>query len=258
MSLLTISILKMYGKPIFISALMLLSLFCRGQHVEYDFGIGSGLFHYVSDNNDKLEPFYSMINTTFAQGYPPNTYANNPKGEKSGFSFQVSAGLKKITKHNFVLGLDLEFESLQSKKKFDYVYDAIYDTLYDATGQCTLRNKYFTLSPYFGKRIIISKIYLDITAGFELALNFFNPHENDNAVITSTHQIVLADIISRQSSGFRPFDTRARLRAQFGYKKFGVSLGYSLGLTNMDGTGQPNHCHTSYLYTGIFYTIGKK
>jgi hypothetical protein len=68
---------------------------CFGQHVEYNFGAGSGFFHYASDKSDKIEPYFSMLNIAVDSIYRTKPYANNPRGEKSGFSFQFFADLKK-------------------------------------------------------------------------------------------------------------------------------------------------------------------
>ena len=89
----------MHSKFNFVFAFLLLHIFCFGQHVEYNFGAGTGLFHYDSDKSDKTEPFYSMLNRFI------NSYANDPKGEKSGFSFQFFTVIKKVTKHNLVSGI---------------------------------------------------------------------------------------------------------------------------------------------------------
>lgn len=239
----------MHSKFNFVFAFLLLHIFCFGQHVEYNFGAGTGLFHYDSDKSDKTEPFYSMLNRFI------NSYANDPKGEKSGFSFQFFTVIKKVTKHNLVWGIDAEFQSLQSKKELLYVFS---DTMYNANGQCKLISKYLDLFPYVGKRIIIKKMYLDIMGGFELASDLFKFREIDKVVLTSTQQVVQADIIAHNIPGSWSYDGRFRLQSLLGYNQWGLSLGYSWGLSNMDGQNQPNKSYTRYAYVGIVYTLKHK
>lgn len=235
--------------------LLLFSTQSRSQHVEYNFGIGSGLFQYSSDKMGRMEPYYSMINVLFDPGYPENPYANNPLGNRSGLSFQFYEAVKKVTKRNFLWGLTLELQSLQSRKQIRNAFDVVHDTLFAATGHSKLRNTYIDLFPHFGHRIILKKIYLDITGGLELAMNFFGGHEKASAEIISTHQLLTADFSSRSSPVFVPFDGRIRLHSLLGYHQWGVTLGYSWGLINIDGSGSGNSSHSRYASLGIVYTL---
>lgn len=242
----------MYHKPYIVLISLLFSNLCRGQHVEYNFGAGSGLYHYVSDKIDRIEPFYSMLNVAVGTMYPIKPYVNDPLGDKSGFSFQFYGVVKKVTKHNYIWGLDVEFQSLQSKKRLLYVFG---DSIENASGQCKLRYNYIDLFPFFGRRIILKKIYVDIFGGFELAMNLFQAHEKAKAEIISTHQIVSTNFSSRSSLIHLPWDARFRLQSLLGYKQWCVLLGYAWGLSNMDGQGRPNHSSSRYTSLGILYTL---
>jgi hypothetical protein len=85
-------------------------------------------------------------------------------------------------------------------------------------------------------------------------MNLFHLHEIEEVIVTSTHQVIHADI----TSAGQGFDDRFRLQSLLGYKYFGVSLGYEWGLTNLDGQNRPNKCHSRYANIGILYGISNK
>lgn len=76
---------------------LLIEVVSYAQHTEYSFTIGTGFYHYAT--NDYMDPYYSMINTILlpSPGFQPyhSTYANNPYGNKSGFSYTLSVGKKR-------------------------------------------------------------------------------------------------------------------------------------------------------------------
>jgi hypothetical protein len=236
--------------------IVLFSGHCFAQHVEYNFGAGSGLYHYLSDKSHRMSLSYSFLNTSLGYRGPQISYMNDPNGEKSGFSFQFFAGVKKVTIHNLLWGIDVEFQSLQSKKNILYVF--AYDSSYASTGHCSLTNRYIDLFPYIGKRILIKNMYFDITGGIELAMGFFNSQQFDHAVINSTGQILQADI-KLKGYGHNAMDGRFRLQSLTRFDKhWGILLGYAWGLTNLDGQNDPNHSHSRYASIGINYVLQKK
>ena len=195
------------------------------QHTEYNFAIGSGFYHY--EENIAIEPYYSMLNTTFDPAtisrlrltHP--TYANNPFGNRSGFSYQISFNKKRITKHNFLWNFNLEYESVQCKKNVDWIYDPSL-TFLPASGECTLRNNFIAGSYFFGRRTFIKKYYWDIMGGVGFGYNFFNAHEKANAIVSSTNELVACDFKSKDFGGQWPSDFKFQLHSELGYKNWGI------------------------------------
>jgi hypothetical protein len=222
----------------------------RAQHTEYSISGGIGLFHYIT--KEKQEPFYSMINMTHA----PN-YANVPYGNKNGLSYQFSVELKKITRHPFLWGIGLEYEDVKSRKDINWVYGP-YNELHAAKGNVSLSNYFLALQPYIGYRFKCSKFYLDAIAGIDLAITVSAAYQHGVAIVDSTQQQIHFDIKSHSYEGWDPFQTRARFQTEFGYKKWGLYLGYSWGFYKgklVTFGGKPLYSFSRYFRAGIFYRL---
>ena len=101
---------------VIISFLILTNI--SGQNMEYGCSLNSGLFSYSGQ---------SSVGTSFINIYD-NTktgYTNNPYGSKSGLSYGLSFNIKRITKINFIYGLDIGLESLRSRVSINEVFGYI-------------------------------------------------------------------------------------------------------------------------------------
>lgn len=224
------------------------------QHTEYSIMGGTGLFHYKTAN--AKEPYYSTIVLTNAS---KSNYANNPYGDKNGYSYQLSFELKKVTRSKIIWGSGLEFESVQSKKNINWVLGPSYsENFREAQGHCTLENKFLSVSSYIGYRFNLQKFYWDMMVGPDIAIGISPVHQQGMAIITSSGEAVYVDQKSHATAGYDPFEMRARLQSEIGYKKWGLYLGYSWGfykghLATMGGT--PLYSFSRYFRAGILYRL---
>ena len=235
--------------------LFLLSLACpiNAQHLEYAFMAGGGLFHY--NTKKATEPYFSTINLSSLSS--TGNYANNPYGNKNGQTFQLSFQLKKVTRRKLLWGALIEYESVESKKKINWVFGPSSYNFREATGNYSMKNKLLVISPYIGYRFQISKSYLDITGGIDITDGISAVHEQGSATIITTDDIIEVNKDSKAKNyGF--FETRARFQGDFGYKKWGLYFGYSCGfyegkLATFGGT--PLYSFSRYFRGGIFYRL---
>ncbi|MBS1641296.1 MAG: hypothetical protein JST94_11710 [Bacteroidetes bacterium] len=243
-----------------IIAMFFLKCLYSQKHSEYNIAVGTGLFKYAGTDNTYIEPYYSSVNTnSVAITAGGKGYANNPHGNKAGFSYFILVGMKKITKRNFLWRYSISYESVESKKSINWLYDGFsyYKTL---GGECLLRNQFITLSPNYGYRFTNKKnvnVYCDITGGLDIAMNFFNAHEKTYA-ITATNNTVTNDDLSRTNGGFHPLDVRANLQAEIGYNRWGIIVDYTWGFftginTTIGSTPEVNN--SRFLKFGLSYQL---
>lgn len=220
---------------------------CFAQHTEYSVIVSSGLSHFATKSIG--EPYYSMINIDYIHQQLKKTYDNYPFGEKNGFSYQFMIGLKRVTRHRNLWGIDFGYQSFQSKKNLHWaLYANDYkDTIYPADGKCSLRNNYLALNPYFGHRFVLGRSCLDITGGVNLETGVFPAHEMGSAVITSLDQRFSCDIRSKDGGGQIAFEISAKLQALWKLKKWGVGLNYLYGFNQGDQVVIGGNLSTSYL-----------
>lgn len=231
------------------------------QKTEYIGSLGSGLFHYRYKYSapEVKEPFYSMLNVNKNGPVGKNgAYANNPRGDKSGFSYYVSVGLKKVTRKNLLFGFHVDFSSRQSKKDLNWVFEP-YISNSPAHGSTSLRNSMFGVSPYLGKRIWnkVHTHYLDLTTGLGV-LRSYSAHEQSKATITSTGEQFKADLVDSYQSGYdNAIEFHWNLKAQYGFNQWGISVAYSLGLTKLGGNNYSGS-YSRFLQAGLFFRLNKE
>ncbi len=194
--------------------------FCQGQKLEYSVQLGSGLFSFGGKSSTNT----SFLNISDQSNI--SNYTNNPYGQKSGFSFSISSQIQKLTLTKKIFGLQIGYESLTSKVTLIYYPggDFIYSPPINC-GQTYLMNHFINLFPYFGQRFVIKSIDLDLTGGADFGF-CTESEENGSALINNTKY---TSNVSRDKPSL-DFRLRAGLTAY--YKKTGLSIGYSYGLTN--------------------------
>jgi len=89
-------------------------------------------------------------------------YTNNPYGSDVGLSYGLSLNIKRITRCNFIFGLDIGYEDLRSKILIDQIDGFNGSSTYqnNATGQTYLNNYFLNLYPFVGYRLISHKVFL--------------------------------------------------------------------------------------------------
>lgn len=203
-----------------------------GQTTEYSVQLGSGFFSFRGNSASSIYTY-----SKFSNGVS-YWYENNPYGQYSAFSYSVGFQVQRITKWHFIYGLQADYESLSSRTKIKNIvlYDhnpnsmAVYlpDSLVNADSHAILTNKYFTLHPFLGIRMkIIKGIKTDLTLGTDFAFCT----SSEEHVTVNTSQGIYNSKINRDKPHL---DTRLRVDLTNYYKHFGLTVGYSYGLTNYE------------------------
>jgi hypothetical protein len=173
----------------------------------------------------------------------------NPHSKKPSFfcSFELSG--QRVTKNNHLYGIGLAFEALKSTIDIDSaVENAFFYYKYDATGKSTLKNSFITVSPYIGHRLTAGKVLIDLTGGLDLAFSF-KGHITGEAVSVDKNYDMSVDYKTKAVVDIRP-----RLQAKIQYKKAGLLLGYSLGLTEYKNERKTNS-YSNIIRLGLSYQL---
>lgn len=220
--------------------------FC--QKTEFSLNVYSGLFSYKGNGSASK----SIINYGI---YTPTPYTSNVYGNKSSFPISLEAQVIRITKSNFLYGSGLSYDLLKSKIK---ITKALFGPevvlinqsyLYDADGNTKLKNIYFNVNPFIGKRFSKNKMTLDLFGGFDFAICLKSVEEG-NATITSTKDVVSTNV----KKPYPSIDFRPRIQFKAAYKRTGIIIGYSLGLTNYQSQ-TVSKTYANFLRMGFSYII---
>ena len=226
-----------------ITALLILTI-AHGQITEYRISLNSGLFSFTG--------LSASATSSIIPGDQLNlSYTNNPYGSKSGLCYGLSGNIQRVTKQNFILGLDLGYEVLRSKVIINQIDGSTVESIYPATGKTFLNNNFLNTNPFFGYRIVSKPIVLDITAGIDYAY-CLNANEAGHATDSNGRKYET----SRERKTIKS-EVRPRIQISTNYKEFGLYLGYSYGLTNyMSGYwGGTWESYARLLRFGLTYQI---
>jgi hypothetical protein len=224
--------------------LFLTGHFCFGQQRQISFHLNSGLFSYGGSSASET----SFINISDVSNI--SSYTNNPYGKNSSFSYGLGVQLQQLTRKNFIYGLQLSYESLSSKLTIDNAYGEITWSVED--GQTILTTDFINLFPSIGQRVnLFKKVDTDFLLGFDLGIGI-SSKEHYNLTTSQGDQIS-----GTNEKEEPPIDFRPRLDVVNYYKNFGLSIGYSYGLTNYqsDLIGADKEVYARYLRFGICYRL---
>jgi len=217
-----------------------------GQKTELKISLNSGLYSFAGQSAESS----SFINSSDQTN---SGYTNNPYGSQSGLCYGLSGNVKRVTKRNFIFGLDLGYEMLKSKVSINRISGFTGTSTYenDASGQTFLNSNFINLNPFLGYRISTKLINIDITGGFDIGY-ILKTHENGNA--TAINGTKYTTSIDRKTI---KWDIRPRVQISVDYKKTGLYLGYSFGLSNyMSGyIGGTFEAYSRIFRFGITYQI---
>lgn len=231
-------------RNIIIVILLFSGQLCFGQSKQISFLASSGLFSFGGESASST----SFINISDV-GNMPN-YTNNPYGSNSSFSYGVGFQLQKLTSNNFIYGLQLSYESLSSKLAIDNAYGEI--TWGVKNGKTILTNKFINLFPSIGQRIkIFNGFDSDLLFGFDFGIGL-SSKEKYSVTSNQGHEISGTNEREIPKIDFRP-----RIEFINYYKNFGLSIGYSYGLTNYQGglDGGDRVARARYLRFGLNYRL---
>ncbi|MBO0358834.1 hypothetical protein J0X19_12830 [Hymenobacter sp. BT186] len=215
---------------------------CYGQKTEYSGHLNSGGFAYrgsgAAASSVVLVPDI----------YPAKPYTNNPYGKNLGFSYGLVGQIQRVTPKRSLFGVQAGYEVLRSQVDITEILAFRLQT--PASGHTTLANKTITMHPFFGRRLAHQVIDFDLTAGPEFGFVLSGREEID---ATALGEKFNADNTRVESY----LDFRARLNAAAYYKHFGITAGYSRGLTNNYGNsiGIDGEAYSQFFRLGLAYRL---
>ena len=217
------------------------SIYSFSQKTEFNINIYSGLFYYRGSGATSI----SQIENGFKY------YTTDVYGKKSAFSVSYEGQVIKRTKKDFLFGIGLSYDFLNSNVIINkVVYNGDYlNHIYDAHGNTKLKNTYINVNPFVGKRLIKNKITFDLLAGVDLGF-CLTSNEKGSAITTISKIEYSAD-----NKRDKPeIDFRPRVQIKAGYRRGGIILGYSLGLTNYQ-TLENTKAYSNFFRAGISYKL---
>ena len=217
-----------------------------GQKTEFRLSLNSGLFSFAGQSPEST----SFINFSDKTS---SGHTNNPYGSKNGLCYGLSGNIKRVSKQNFILGLDLGYETLRSKVSINQIseYTGTSTYQYDASGQTFLNSNFININPFWGYKTSAKQINFNITGGLDFGYNL-SVDENGNA--TAINGTKYETSIDRKTI---KWDIRPRMQISADYKKIGLYVGYSFGLSNYkrEYLGGINEAYSRIIRFGMTYKI---
>ncbi|WP_264537123.1 hypothetical protein [Flavobacterium sp. N1736] len=216
------------------------------QKTELRVSLDSGLSSFTGKSAESSS--FLNVNSQFNSGY-----TNNPYGSKNVLTYGVSVNLKRVTKVNLIYGIGFGYENTGSKTSISSVsgYDGENHFSDPASGKTIVSINTINANPFIGYRFNANKLPIDLVAGFDFA-NILNTKECGDATVSNGNNYTTSLDRKTISTDFRP-----RIQISTDYKKFGVYLGYSFGLSNYkEGyNGGTNEAYSKILRFGITYLV---
>jgi hypothetical protein len=233
-------------KTLLTSIMLLFFTALFGQKTEFKVQLNSGLFSFAGASAVSV----SAIN---ASNLPNFNYTNNPYGSKPGLCYGLSATITRVTKKEFLLGIDVGYEVLRSKVLIDRINGVSPASNFPvpATGQTYLNFNFLNLYPHIGQRFIIEKIAIDITGGFDFSRSFKAKEQGHATISDGT---VFTTSRDRTTTNM---DVRPRIQLAATYNRIGIYVGYAQGFLNyLSGSvGGTNDAHSRLIRFGLAYQI---
>jgi len=215
------------------------------QKDEFQIQINSGLFSFKGKSSSKTSSI--SFNENFNKGYTLNPY-----GSQFGLCFGFSGNIKRVSKRNFLTGIDLGIEILRSKIEINEIYiSGNSNQDYEAKGSTNINFAFLNLNPYLGYRANIDKLPIDFTIGFDLGYCLAAKEQGSATASTGNKYTANAD---RKLIGL---DFRPSMKISTRYNKFGIYIGFSKGLVNYQSglMGVNNESYAQLFRFGLTYLL---
>ncbi len=207
---------------IFLIVYILLSINVIGQSTEFSFHLNTGLFSFRGSESGN-----STIYTAASDFGAYST--SSPFGKQSGLSYSLGFNAQRITDSNFIFGIRSSYESLSSRIDVDKVINITSQeseswNAYDS--KTILTSEFINIFPFVGKRVnVINGVDSDLIFGVDIgACLSIKEHATINANQKSYN--------TTKSFLKEKWDYRLHFEIINYYKRVGLSIGYSYGLTN--------------------------
>jgi hypothetical protein len=206
--------------------------------------LNSGFFHFVGSGVDQT----SHIN----QADPPgHNYTNNPYGSKDGLCYGLGVNLQRVTPFYFVYGLNLNWESLQSKAALEYKDN----NQVSWSGRTFLRSNFLTITPHLGFKVPCKTFEIEASVGIDFAIPVFQAKERGKAT-SSDGQIVRTNLERSRSL----LDLRSSFQLAAYFNRYGLRVGQAIGkfnyLSGYAGAGT-EEIFSRHLKIGLQYRLSK-
>lgn len=219
--------------------------FCHGQKIEKIIALNSGLFSFYGKSAESTSSInYNEISL--------DGYTNNPYGTGRDLCIGLSVMIKKVTSKNFLFGIDLGYEKLQSSVRITQISlsSANMNRSIATHGKSRFKFNSINVFPFLGYRISNAKMKTDLSLGMEMGYLISAKDVGYASGFLEVYRI------SHERSTIN-FDIRPRVQFTLNYKNFGFYTGYSLGLANfmsgyIDGV---NDCYSNIIRFGVAYKI---
>jgi len=214
-----------------------------GQHTEISAHLTSGGMKYHGASATRR----SGINVPDLAG--ERAYTNNPYGRQLAWSYGLAGQVQHVGARHSLVGVQAGYEVLRSRVQITVINT---DTPPIAvTGHTTLSNQFINLHPFFGHRFTLKALDLDVTAGPEVG---FLRGSREQGEASGYGASFVTDAERNHSN----LDVRARVNVAVYYKRTGVSVGYSAGVSNYRTgyLGSPdNEAYSQVFRIGLAYRI---
>lgn len=218
-----------------------------GQKNELSIQINSGITFLLGGEHTSL-----ILRNEFSGD---RFYTNDPYGFHGAISYGLSGQFQRITKSNYILGMQVGVERLRSKVFIDQVQIAGNSfpdpDLVEAEGQTYLNLNYLNFYPHIGRGFSLGNVDLQINAGIDLGVGLGAREDGEATTINGTK--VNTDIERSQPD----LDVRLRGVVAAYYRKYGMFLGYSSGLTNYQAgfIGTNEEVYARFFRLGLSYRL---
>jgi hypothetical protein len=242
-------------RKVLLLVIIILANKVNGQKIELNIQAYGGLFHY-SGGTTSAE---SAINLASING---QNSSNNPFGSNNAYSYGFGAQATVVKKSGLLYGLKAGYEVLRSSLNINGLYfnyynyepgTAVYDinrvNQIDANGQTILTNNQIVINPFVGYRIKIKKIKIDLMAGLDFGFNLMGV-ETDQAIDVTGKSYITSFKINNI-----PADIRIKFGTALSYRRYGLTTGFSQGLTNLNRNVANNSANSEFLQLGISYKL---
>lgn len=214
------------------------------QKHQFSVHLNSGFFSFGGASASAT----SFLNVSDVSSIP--SYTNNPYGTKSGFSYGAGIQYQRISREEIIYGIQLGYESLSSRIDLDHAAGEFMWNVDD--GKTILANTFVNVFPSLGKRINAGgNIDIDVLLGCDFGFGLASVEQYS---VTNDQGLEMSGDYDRDipTVDFRP---RVEMINYFG--NFGVSIGYSLGLTNYQAglDGADREARSRYLRLGLSYRL---
>ncbi|WP_426490746.1 hypothetical protein [Hymenobacter sp. 102] len=217
----------------------------QAQHTEFSLHATSGYYRYRGESATGTTQLFG------GQSQISPAHTDNPYGNRFTLSYGGGVQTQRITAHTLVLGAQAGYEWLRSRANVNYLITT--RIAEPVRSHVTLTNRFINTHVFGGKRFTAGICSIDATVGPEVGLLLQSREQSTASAAGVTLQ---AD---NKVFKYIKADIRVRLNVTAYYQRFGLTGGYSYGLTNYlpdyDGILVDRKLYSQMLRAGLIYRM---